>query len=60
MPAAGRHLEQAAQRLVNSTNSMMAISRDLGFSFRQCFQRVLKKHFHITPCDYRIRHRQYH
>ncbi|AUX71152.1 hypothetical protein EPYR_03823 [Erwinia pyrifoliae DSM 12163] len=38
MPAAGRHLEQAAQRLMNSTNSMMAISRDLGFSSRQCFQ----------------------
>ncbi|CAO98397.1 helix-turn-helix domain-containing protein [Erwinia tasmaniensis] len=56
----GRRLEQAAQSLVNSTKSIMAISTELGFSSQQCFQRVFKKHFHITPRDYRIRHRQYH
>lgn len=56
----GRRLEQAAQCLVSSSKTIMAISMDLGFSSQQCFQRVFKKHFHITPRDYRIRHRQFH
>lgn len=55
-----RRLEQAAFSLVNSTKTIMAISMDLGFSSQQCFQRVFKKHYHLTPRDYRIQHRQYH
>ena len=55
-----RRLEQAAQCLIDSTKSIMTISMDLGFSSQQCFQRVFKKHFNITPRDYRIQHRQYH
>lgn len=55
-----RRLEQAAQSLENSSKSIMAIAVDLGFSSQQCFQRVFKKHFQVTPRDYRLRHRQYH
>lgn len=55
-----RRLEQAAQSLVTSSKSIMAISMDLGFSSQQCFQRVFKKHFNITPRDYRQQNRQCH
>jgi len=55
-----RRLDQAAQCLVTSSKSIMTISMDLGFSSQQCFQRVFKKHFNITPRDYRQQHRQYY
>lgn len=54
-----RRLDQAAQYLVNSSESILTISMDLGFSSQQCFQRVFKKHFQQTPRDYRLQHRQY-
>jgi len=55
-----RRLDRAARCLVSSSKSIMTISMDLGFSSQQCFQRVFKKHFQITPRDYRIQHSQYH
>lgn len=55
-----RRLDQAAQCLVSSSKSIMTISMDLGFSSQQCFQRVFKKHFNVTPRDYRLQHRAYH
>lgn len=55
-----RRLDQAAQCLVKSSKSILTISMDLGFSSQQCFQRVFKKHFQLTPRDYRLQHSQYH
>lgn len=53
-----RRMDQAAKNLVNSRKSIMTISMDLGFSSQQCFQRVFKKHFNLTPKDYRNQYRE--
>lgn len=55
-----RRLDQAAKSLVSSHKTIMTISMDLGFSSQQCFQRVFKKHFNVTPRDYRNQHREMH
>ncbi|WP_428944759.1 helix-turn-helix domain-containing protein [Pantoea sp. FN060301] len=53
-----RRLDEAAKCLVSSHKTIMTISTDLGFSSQQCFQRVFKKHFNVTPKDYRNQHRE--
>lgn len=55
-----RRLDEAAKSLVSSHKTIMTISMDLGFSSQQCFQRVFKKHFNVTPRDYRNQYRELH
>jgi len=53
-----RRVEQAAQRLLQSDDSIKAIALSSGYKKQRSFNKTFKSIFHLTPAAYRRLHQQ--
>jgi len=53
-----QRIERAAQRLLESDDSIKAIALESGYKKQRSFNKSFKAHYHLTPAAYRRLHQQ--
>jgi AraC-like DNA-binding protein len=54
----GQRLERAAQRLLETDDSIKAIALDSGYKKQRSFNKTFKSIYNVTPASYRRLHQQ--